>query len=89
MIKFKWDKYTSLTDKDSQHGYGEAYDKHFYDIRHSVTSILEVGQRVGSAKLWLEYFPNAKIYGMDKENFRLNGWSKEERNRFELHMVNV
>ena len=24
-----------------------------------------------------------------KENFRLNGWSKEERNRFELHMVNV
>ena len=26
---------------------------------------------------------------MDKENFRLNGWSKEERNRFELHMVNV
>ena len=76
-IRFKWFKYQ--TDKsdvfiktenkqilvDVGHGYGRAYDKHLYSGRESVKKVLEIGTRPGSIMLWLDYFPNAKIYGID------------------------
>jgi len=76
-IRFKWFKYqTDKSDvfikRDNKqilvnvgHGYGRAYDKHLYSGRESVKKVLEIGTRQGSVMLWLDYFPNAKIYGID------------------------
>lgn len=47
------------------HGYGRAYDKHLFSLRSSVKKILEIGTRPGSISLWLSYFPNAHVYGID------------------------
>ena len=60
------------TDKvDNNHtfnhkSYLDIYETHFSDIRLDVTSILEIGVKHGkSLKVWLEYFPNATVYGID------------------------
>ena len=55
------------TDKVKGHHYGVAYDKLFslFD-RNAEINILEIGtQRGGSLAAWREYFPNAKITGID------------------------
>ena len=51
--------------KESRHHYGQFYDKHFDGYR-GVEKILEIGVDTGiSIQAWLNYFPVAKIYGMD------------------------
>jgi hypothetical protein len=52
-------------DKDAL-GYIRHYESRFEPIRHTVTKILEIGVETGrSHRMWLEYFPNATIYGFD------------------------
>ena len=47
-------------------GYLEHYENRFAAIRHDVKKVLEIGVETGcSHRMWLEYFPNATIYGFD------------------------
>lgn len=54
-------------DKSSQyHNYCGIYEKYCKPIRGSHIQLLEIGVQYGrSARMWLEYFPNGTIYGMD------------------------
>jgi hypothetical protein len=53
------------TDK-VKHGFCDIYHTEFENIRHSVKNVLEVGVFFGSSiNMWSEYFPNAKIWGVD------------------------
>jgi hypothetical protein len=69
------------TDKASKHptikghNYAVHYDKHFTPIREDVLKVLEVGVGGGeSIQTWLEYFPNAKVFGVDIVN-STNPWN--------------
>lgn len=55
------------TDKVREHSYGYAYDDIFSRFnRHDSLNVLEVGIQKGQSLLaWKEYFPNAKITGVD------------------------
>lgn len=54
------------TDKDSCHSYAEIYDDLFKDLFDKKINLLEIGfDRGGSAQLWCNAFPNAKILSMD------------------------
>jgi len=47
-------------------GYIRHYESRFDSIRLNVTKILEIGVETGkSHRMWLEYFPNATVYGLD------------------------
>jgi hypothetical protein len=51
---------------DTCHNYTPAYHAMFGDRRDSVRRVLEVGVNAGSSlRMWEEYFPNAKIVGLD------------------------
>ena len=75
--KFNWNMFTTdksdmfIKNKNNQiyvelgHGYGRAYDKHVFSNRDKVKKVLEIGTRKGSIELWMNYFPNATIYGID------------------------
>ena len=64
---FNWNSYQ--TDKnDSGHSYCRAYDKFLLEKSKNVKKVLEIGTRPGSIKLWLDYFPNSVIYGIDIKN---------------------
>lgn len=53
-------------DKGFKHGYHEVYEKEFEPIREKPINILEIGIFKGtSTSAFLEYFPNAMIYGID------------------------
>lgn len=53
------------TDK-LNHNYIGFYEKYLRERRENVTKVLEIGVHNGSShKMWAEYFPNAKIYGID------------------------
>ncbi len=58
---------THKTDKcASGHNYVELYEKFFGPIRHQVQRVLEIGVWHGdSLRLWKEYFPSARIFGID------------------------
>ena len=55
------------TDKaTSTHGFTKTYERYFESIRHLPFTLLEIGVAAGgSLKMWREYFPNAKVYGID------------------------
>jgi len=45
----------------------QEYARHFERIRHLKLNLLEIGVAMGgSLRTWQEYFPNAQIYGIDK-----------------------
>ena len=47
-------------------GYTQHYNQLLSEVRDDFTKVLEIGVETGrSHRLWLEYFPNAKIYGYD------------------------
>jgi SAM-dependent methyltransferase len=47
-------------------GYTQHYNQLLSEVRNDFTKVLEIGVETGrSHRLWLEYFPNAKIYGYD------------------------
>lgn len=53
-------------DKSAKHGYDKVYEAEFEHLREEPINILEVGVFKGaSTAAWLEYFPNATIYGID------------------------
>lgn len=59
------DKYGS--DKGAlKHDYTDIYTELFEPIRNEKLNILEMGVDKGaSIRMWLDYFPNAKIFGLD------------------------
>ena len=47
-------------------GFLPHYENRLESIRNNVTKVLEIGVETGrSHRMWLEYFPNATIYGYD------------------------
>lgn len=47
-------------------GYTQHYDQLLSDVTNDFTKVLEIGVETGrSHRLWLEYFPNATVYGYD------------------------
>lgn len=53
-------------DKANKHLYHTVYEKEFDQLRNEPINILEVGVfRGDSIRAWLDYFPNATIYGID------------------------
>lgn len=47
-------------------GYTSHYAKLLEGVRYDIKKVLEIGVETGkSHRMWLEYFPNAIIYGMD------------------------
>lgn len=53
-------------DKAQKHNYHKVYEAEFDTIRNEPINILEVGVFKGdSVRAWLEFFPNATIYGLD------------------------
>lgn len=56
----------TLTDKDTVHSYLDTYEELFKDRKEDTLSLLEIGNdKGGSLKLWLDYFKNASICGID------------------------
>lgn len=55
------------TDKVKEHTYGPVYDAVFSRFdRFAELNILEIGiQKGGSLKAWRDYFPNARVTGID------------------------
>jgi demethylmacrocin O-methyltransferase len=61
------------SDKFGKHCYTKHYESYFKPLRHKKLNILEIGiggykyPEYGGASLrmWREYFPNSKIYGLD------------------------
>jgi hypothetical protein len=54
------------TDKITHHGYQRFYDTFLIPIKNDTMNVLEIGvDDLRSLKMWLDFFPNAKIYGMD------------------------
>jgi len=48
------------------HDYTRIYEQHFELLRYSNLNVLEIGVAEGrSIAMWLDYFPNAQIYGLD------------------------
>lgn len=53
-------------DKASKHKYHLIYERDFEEIRNEPINLLEIGVfRGDSMRAWLDYFPNATIYGID------------------------
>lgn len=51
-----------------QHGFADFYNKILFNYKNDIKSIFEIGILFGcSLASWNEYFPNAKIYGIDKK----------------------
>ncbi len=49
-------------------GYTQYYAKHFDSIRNDVNKFFEIGLANGaSTRMWLDYFPNADIYGLENQ----------------------
>lgn len=54
------------TDKCAHHGYHVWYESHFNILRNKPITLVEIGVLKGaSLRLWEEFFPQAKIYGID------------------------
>lgn len=55
------------TDKGmKQHGYTQYYSMFFDAVREKENNLLEIGiDKGGSIKMWQDYFPNSRIYGID------------------------
>ena len=58
------------SDKGNQHGdkhkFTEIYERYFKQFKDKEINLLELGVKDGSSlNIWYDYFPNAKIYGLD------------------------
>jgi len=54
------------TDKNTIHSYFCIYERLFHHIKDNNLNVLELGVHKGhSLILWLEYFKNSNIYGVD------------------------
>ena len=81
---FGTDKGTYVTnpyDKNSKeifgHGFAKFYEKYFFDTKNDDFNLLEIGTwEGGSSASFVIYFPNAKIYGLDR-NFKFKYKAKK------------
>lgn len=75
------------TDKIYHHGYHRFYSD---NIKRNITKLLEIGIEKGhSVNLWLEYCPDATIYGLDINTEFINGrvqiYKGDQSNTNDLH----
>jgi len=64
------------TDKEGAHSYADAYERHFGHLRSEPITLLEIGiggyadpgRGGASLRMWKEYFPFARIVGLDIED---------------------
>jgi cephalosporin hydroxylase len=57
------------TDKFTHHGYDPWYERYFEPLRDKPLTLVEIGiNRGGSLRMWREYFPHAKIVGIDNQS---------------------
>jgi hypothetical protein len=65
-------------DKSSAgHGYAKTYEELFNPIREQISCLLEIGIYQGaSIRAWLDYFPRARIIGIDSEPQYVSGPSR-------------
>ena len=70
------------SDKVDPHTYGLAYDEMFsFFDREAPLNILEIGiQKGGSLCAWKDYFPNAKVTGLDIEDAVKPEYRREDIN---------
>jgi len=76
-------------DKNSVHSYLETYENLFSKFKYSAKNVLEIGPlsnvNGGGIKLWYDYFENAVVYGLDKDNYN-NVWSElKSKQRIKLY----
>lgn len=63
------------------HGYTIFYEAYFEKYRDQNINFLELGVREGwSLRMWSEYFPNAKIHGIDNNSENLCPTSFDNKN---------
>lgn len=63
-------------DSDTCHAYCYHYHAMFKDKRETVSNVLEIGTNRGcSLKMWADYFPNARIIGIDSDQACMKGGS--------------
>jgi hypothetical protein len=56
------------------HRYGPIYERLFEERQSLVANVVEIGVEFGhSAKVWLEYFPNAHLWGIENNKDLLAG----------------
>jgi hypothetical protein len=54
------------TNKITHHGYERFYDHFLIPLKYKNINVLEIGvDDLRSLKMWLDFFPNASIYGLD------------------------
>ena len=54
------------TDKGYKHNYTKFYPRYFEKYKYKDVNLMEIGIDKGaSIRMWLEYFPNARVYGID------------------------
>jgi demethylmacrocin O-methyltransferase len=60
------------SDKSSRvHGYTRAYERYFAAWKDDTVRLLEIGIGGGSSlRMWREYFPSARLYGLDVKDCR-------------------
>lgn len=76
-------------DTDKAIEYIRVYDELFWDKRDEIKSILEIGVlRGGSLRLWHDYFPTAKICGLDNQDI-LPNLLRERIQQFRLDQTDV
>ena len=69
-------QYNKNSDLFIGHGYSKFYENHFAFLKNSNFNLLEIGTWFGaSTASFCKYFPNAKIFGIDK-NFKFKYKSK-------------
>ncbi len=56
------------TDKCAKHNYTPVYYSLFKKREHKIRKVMEIGIKTGaSLRMWEEYFPRAKIFGLDRK----------------------
>lgn len=75
----------SRTDKNTTHSYLPLYQQLLEGKQQSALNVLEVGINTGgSIKLWGDFFPNAKVYGLDIMDIN-NVWESIKTDKYILH----
>ena len=61
-------------------GYTQHYEQMLSEVRNDFTKVLEIGVETGrSHRMWLEYFPNATIYGYDIFKFGVDEFHRLQK----------
>lgn len=76
-----------LTDKNTVHSYLDLYYDLLCSKKETAKNILEVGiYRGGSIKLWHDFFDNAMIYGLDRDDIDNKHITNEIKNKERIYL---